>query len=62
MENDKTYPANEIVTGYHPDGFRIDKTAPAMDRYTKWKVNTDGEWSDPVPVCFHCLPKNGWYK
>jgi len=28
----------EIEIGFHPDGYRIDKTASAMNRYTKWDI------------------------
>lgn len=52
--------ASEIFVGYHPDGFRIDKTAAPMDRYTKWSIAENGDWSEAQPVCFHALPENGW--
>ena len=58
----QTFPADVIEIGYHPDGYRIDKTASAMDRYTKWDVSPDGKWTDPTPVCFHSLPENGWLR
>ncbi len=52
--------AEQIETGYHPDGYRIDKTASPMNRYTRWRVSADGNWSDPQPVCFDSLPPEGW--
>ena len=52
--------ANEVVVGYHPAGFRIDKTATPMHRYTQWRILDDGCWVDPRPVCFHALPEEGW--
>ena len=54
--------ANEIETGYHPEGYRIDKTASPMNRYTRWRIAPDGEWCDPTPVCFDSLPQEGWLK
>jgi len=55
-----TFKAQDIEIGYHPDGYRIDKTASAMNRYTKWDIQSDGQWKDPVPVCFDSLPPAGW--
>jgi hypothetical protein len=52
--------ATDIERGYHQDGFRIDKNALAMDRYTRWEVSSDGQWTDAKPVCFHSLPQDGW--
>ena len=54
--------AEEINIGFHADGFRIDKTASAMNRYTKWTVDNSNIWSNPEPVCFHSLPTKGWQK
>lgn len=59
---EKTYKAIEIEVGYHPDGFRIDKTAPPMKLYTRWQVTPDGRWLTPKSVCFHALPEDGWIK
>jgi hypothetical protein len=59
---DKIFKATEIQTGYHPSGYRIDKTAPPMEFYTQWQVTAEGEWSDPKPTCFHSLPEDGWHK
>ena len=56
-----TFNAQEIEIGYHSDGYRIDKTASAMDRYTKWDILDGGQWENPTPVCFHSLPDEGWY-
>lgn len=57
-----TFKATDIDIAYHPDGYRIDKTASAMNRYTQWNVSTDGKWDKPEPVCFDSLPKDGWHK
>lgn len=58
----QAFKANEIEIGYHPDGYRIDKTASPMNRYTKWDVSAEGRWSEPEPVCFDSLPQDGWLK
>ena len=52
--------ASDIETGYHPDGFRIDRTTDPINRYTRWRINGDGEWEFEKPVCFHQLPEDGW--
>ncbi len=52
--------AIEIETGYHPEGYRIDKTASAMNRYTQWNISQNGKWCNPRPVYFHSLPEDGW--
>jgi len=57
-----TFKAVAIDIGYHPDGYRIDKTASAMNRYTQWKISTNQEWKNPKPVCFHSMPEDGWLK
>jgi hypothetical protein len=54
--------ATDIQIGYHPEGYRIDKTASPLNRYTQWDVLTAGKWVNPKPVCFHSLPRNGWHK
>jgi len=54
--------AGEIETGYHPQGYRIDKTTGPLNRYTRWTITPDGRWIDPKPVCFHSLPPDGWLK
>jgi hypothetical protein len=58
----KTYKAEEIYKGFHPDGYRIDKNASVMDLYTKWEIAPDGQWLHPKPTCFHSMPENGWQK
>jgi hypothetical protein len=58
----KGYEATEIEVGFHPDGYRIDKTASAMNRYTKWEIHEGDQWSHPKPVCFDELPASGWFK
>jgi len=51
--------AEKVVVGFHPDGYRIDKTASPMNRYTKWDV-VQNRWCNPRPVCFDSLPQEGW--
>ena len=57
-----TCQANEIDAGYHPLGFRIDKGADPLNRYTQWTMDKDGNWINSKPVCFHSLPTDGWIK
>ena len=57
-----TFKATQIEVGYHPDGYRIDKTASPMDRYTKWIVSAEKKWSNPKAVCFDSMPQEGWLK
>lgn len=52
----------DITIGYHPDGYRIDKTASPMNRYTQWEILQDGTWCNPKPVSFHALPQDGWFE
>lgn len=52
--------ASEINIGYHPDGFRIDKTTLPINKYTSWLISAEGEWEYEKPVCFHTLPEDGW--
>ncbi|MEN8126960.1 MAG: hypothetical protein ABFR90_04050 [Planctomycetota bacterium] len=54
-----TLKADGVTVGYHPAGYRIDKTAAAMDRYTQWQIDGN-KWHSPKPVCFHSLPEDGW--
>lgn len=58
----QTFDVTEIEVGFHPEGYRIDKTASPMNRYTKWQVSKENRWSDPGPVCFDSMPENGWIK
>lgn len=57
-----TFKASEIETGHHPSGFRINKTASPMDRYTQWEIDENGHWHNAKPVCFHAMPDQGWIK
>ena len=57
---DKTFKAAEITVGFHPDGYRIDKSASPMNMYTKWEILPDNHWHNPKPVCFDSLPQDGW--
>ena len=52
--------AKDVSVGFHPDGYRIDKTASALNRYTKWQITPERGWCDPKPVCFDSLPQTGW--
>lgn len=61
LEN-KTLSTDALSVGYHPEGFRIDKTAMPMYRYTRWTVDASGKWINPEPVCFSSLPVDGWYE
>jgi hypothetical protein len=58
----QTFRANDIDVGYHPSGYKIDKTAAPMDRYTKWEIGSDDVWRNSVPVCFDSMPADGWMK
>ena len=33
---EQTISSEQVTVGFHPDGYRIDKTALPMNRYTKW--------------------------
>ena len=50
----------EIEIGFHPDGYRVDKTASAMSRYTKQDILQGDRWCNPKPVCFDSLLEQGW--
>lgn len=52
--------AKDVVVGFHPSGYRIDLTASAMNRYTKWQIIHGRGWCNPTPVCFDSLPQQGW--
>ena len=58
----QTFHVSDITVGYHPAGFRIDKTASAMRRYTAWTIECNNRWMNPKPVCFDSLPQQGWFK
>jgi hypothetical protein len=59
---DQTFDAADVEVGFHPAGYRIDKTASPMNRYTQWSVVPGQGWRDPKPVCFDSLPQKGWFK
>ena len=59
---EQTFSSTEIEVGFHPTGYRIDKTASAMNRYTKWEIQQGDYWCNPKPVCFDSLPEEGWFK
>ena len=72
---EQTFEAKDIDIGYHPavgtttlsvrrgpEGYRIDRTASPMNRYTRWRITPDGRWLDPQPVCFDSMPQDGWLK
>jgi len=52
----------EITIGYHPSGYRIDKTASPLNRYTRRRIMEDGMWVECTPVCFDSMPPEGWVK
>ncbi|HEC03721.1 MAG TPA: hypothetical protein ENI81_09320 [Phycisphaerales bacterium] len=58
---EQTLNAAEIDVGFHPDGYRIDRTTSAMNRYTKWQIEPGDRWRNPKPVCFDSLPQQGWF-
>ncbi len=53
--------ATDVTVGFHPNGYRIDKTASPMNRYTKWEILPGNKWRNPEPICFDTLPKEGWF-
>jgi hypothetical protein len=57
---DSILQAKDVTVGFHPDGYRIDKTASPMNRYTKWDILHDNQWCNSKPVCFDSLPQSGW--
>ncbi len=57
-----TFAATEIEVGFHPAGYRIDKTTSPLNRYTRWEVLSGNRWVHPTPVCFDSLPPTGWFK
>jgi len=56
----KQLKARDVSVGFHPEGYRIDKTAEPMNRYTKWDVVSADNWHNPRPVCFDSMPQEGW--
>lgn len=52
--------AKDVNVGFHREGYRIDKTASPMNRYTKWEIVPERGWCNPKPVCFDSLPQSGW--
>ena len=59
---DQTFEANDVFIGFHPDGYKIDKTAEPAQRYTKWQVSKSNRWSNPQPITFRNMPGHGWFK
>jgi len=57
---DTVLEAEEVTIGFHPEGYRIDRTATPMNRYTKWQIISGKVWCEPKPVCFDSLPQSGW--
>jgi len=58
---EQTCTAEQINIGFHPDGYRIDRTALPMKRYTQWQILPGNHWRNPKPVCFDALPREGWF-
>ncbi len=58
---DQMLRAREVIVGFHPDGYRIDKTATPMNRYTKWQILSGNQWHNAKPICFDSLPQQGWF-
>jgi hypothetical protein len=58
---EQTYSPEQIEVGFHPDGYRIDRTASPMERYTQWQIQAGNHWRNPKPVCFDSLPGEGWF-
>jgi len=59
---DKAFKARDIQIGFHPEGYRIDKTASPIHFYTKWQITPEGKWINPKPASFHSMPQEGWCK
>ena len=59
---EQTFKATEINIGFHPAGYRIDKTVSPMNLYTKWQISDDDRWHNPEPVDFDALPEDGRFK
>ena len=58
----ETFAAEDIKKGFHPDGYRIDKSASPLDFYTKWEITPEGKWTNSKPACFDSMPGKGWSK
>ena len=59
---EQVYFIEQIDVGFHPDGYRIDKTASPIGPYTKWEIHSDCQWRNPQTVHFEELPLDGWIK
>lgn len=57
-----TYDKSEIRKGFHPEGYKIDKSGSPMDFYTRWEISPEGPWSNPKPTCFDSMPDKGWHQ
>jgi len=58
---EQTLNAEQITVGFHPDGYRIAKTASPMNRYTKLEILSGNKWCNAEPICFDSLPQEGWF-
>lgn len=58
---EQIFKAAEINIGFHPAGYRTDKTASPMNKYTKWDTCPGNHWCNPELVCFDSLPQQGWF-
>ena len=58
----KTFNASVIKKGFHPEGYRIDKTSSPLDFYTKWEITPEGKWTNQKPTCFDSMPQKGWFQ
>ncbi len=59
---EETFAAEDIQKGFHPDGYRIDKSASPLNYYTKWEITPEGKWENAKPSCFDSMPQKGWHK
>lgn len=57
---EETFCAEEITIGFHPKGYRIDKTTSPGNWYTQWDIVAGNRWCHPQPVPFAALPREGW--
>jgi hypothetical protein len=58
---EQTFNAEQIIVGFHPDGYRIAKNASSMNLYTKWEIFPGNKWHNPESICFDSLPQEGWF-